>query len=456
MIIDTHCHLDFKDFDKDRPEVIRRAKDAGVGALINVGSTVENSIASVRLSDQYENVYASVGIHPHDASSYGEDALEALRSLAKNTPKVIAIGEVGLDYYRNLSPKDKQAECLAGFARLSKELDKPLIIHSRDAMKETVAILEKETGGRLRGVMHCFSGNAEELERCLGLGLYVSFTCNATFKKAGGLREVIRRAPIERVLLETDAPFMSPEGKRGTRNEPANLVFLAETLAGLYGLSGNDIARITTHNANSLFRLGIKETQKIVYPIRGALYLNITNRCTCDCVFCARSSSDFVKGHNLRLTGDPDLSEIMDQIEKAGRHKEAVFCGFGEPTLRLDIIKEVAKRLKLSGTKVRLVTNGHGNSIHSRSIARELKGIVDKVSVSLNTESSKTYEAICRPSIGNDAYQAVVRFVEECVDAGIETEITCIDMTGVDIEKCREFASKMGASFRVRKLGAVG
>ena len=455
MLIDTHCHLDFKDFDADRDGVIDRAVQAGVGAIINVASSIEGSLRAVALAKQYAMVYATLGVHPHDAKSVTDATIADLKALARQA-KVVAIGEVGLDYYRNLSPKEEQVSAFKKFIHLASDLDLPLILHGREAGQEILEILKREKPKGVRGVMHCFSGDADFLKKCLDLGLYVSFTANITFKKADALRLVARDVPPERLLLETDAPFLAPQALRGKRNEPAYLTHIVGEWSRLLDLSKEDIARITTHNASRLFKLDLAESSKIAYEIRDSLYLNITNRCTNECDFCVRNRTSFVKGHNLRLAEEPSVEEVLGAIGDAGKYREVVFCGYGEPTLRLDVVKAVAKSLKEAGAKVRMVTNGHGDIISGRPIAPELAGFVDRVSVSLNTDTKELYDKFCKPQFGPDSYDSVKRFIAACVAKGIEVEVTCLDLAGVDLAKCEEIALGLGATFRARSLGVVG
>lgn len=456
MIVDTHCHLDFKDFDNDRDGVIDRAKEKGVVRIINVGSSVEGSRHAVELAKKYDIVHASIGIHPHEAESVTDKIIEELTNLA-HQDKVVAIGEVGLDYYRNLSSKDSQQVVFKKFIYLAYRLKLPLIIHSRKADSDMLKILKDEKDKQLTGVVHCFSGSREFLKECLDIGFYISFTCNLTFKKAEALREVAKAAPIERILLETDAPYLSPEGLRGKRNEPARLTYLVDEWVKLSGLSKEDIERITTHNANELFKLNLKEqNSKIAYEIRSSLYLNITNECTNDCHFCVRAQTAFVKGHNLKLDREPTAEEIINVIGDPNRYREIVFCGYGEPTTRLDVVKAVSKKLKVKGAVIRLVTNGHGDLINSRPIVKEIVGLVDKVSVSLNTDKEDMYNKICKPKFGPPSYKAAMNFIKDCVANNIKAEVTCLDLPGVNLKECERIAKYLGASFRSRSLGIVG
>ena len=255
MIIDTHCHLDFEQFASDRGDVIGRAEKAGILYFINVGSNLEGSRESVRLSSEYGNIFASVGIHPHHAGD-PEGALGEIEALAAGK-KVVAIGEVGLDYYKSPSPAPPQKKLFVEFIGLSKKLNLPLIIHNRNADNDTLSILKSEYAVPVRGVLHCFSGERAFLTKALDMGLFISFTCNLTFKNAGNLREVAKHVPLDRLLLETDAPFLAPQAKRGERNEPAYITELRDALSKILGISKIEVEKVTSENAKKLFTLNI-------------------------------------------------------------------------------------------------------------------------------------------------------------------------------------------------------
>ncbi|MEK6564972.1 MAG: TatD family hydrolase [Candidatus Omnitrophota bacterium] len=258
MLVDTHAHLDFSDFDSQRQEVIARAAEAGVKYIINVSSDMRGCLASLDLIKKYENVFASIGIHPHSAAEAGEEDFQRIPELLKNE-KVVAVGEVGLDYYRNLSPQDRQRDLFSRFIGLSLESKLPLIIHSREAEADTIDILKSRAAGlALKGVVHCFSGSRDFCKKCLDLGLYISFTCNVTYKKSEALRELVKYVPSDRLLLETDCPYLSPEGQRGKRNQPSNVRLLAQFVADLRGCSLEEIAKDTSENAIRLFDLILK------------------------------------------------------------------------------------------------------------------------------------------------------------------------------------------------------
>jgi TatD DNase family protein len=456
MLIDTHCHLDFEEFNLDRSEVLKRAEEAGVKYIINVGSSREGSLESIKLAEENENIFATVGVHPHHASVVTDELINFLKEKAKTAKKVVAIGEVGLDYLKSESPKEDQIKAFQKFLTLSMELNLPLVIHSREAQPDTFLILKEVNPKKV--VLHCFSGSEEYLKKYLGMGFFVSFTCNVTYKNAAALRALLRHVPVECLMLETDAPFLPPQEFRGKRNEPAYIKYLCQTAADIYGLSYEDIARITGLNAVNFF--GIKDggcsKNNIVYEIRDSLYLNITNRCTDNCTFCVRNFTDFVKGHNLRIDFEPSGKEIIEAVGDPLRYKEVVFCGYGEPFLRLDVILEVSRALKQKGAYIRVNTNGHGSLIHNRPVASELAGLVDEVCVSLNAESPEKYFNICKPKFGPGTFNSVKEFIRECKSVIPKVSITYIDLEGVDIKKCEALAGELGVGFRKRHINIVG
>ncbi len=252
ILIDTHCHLDSSDFNDDRQEAARRAIDSGVEYIINVGASVKGSKDSVNLALEYPFFYAAVGIHPHEADTVDKDSIGEIEKLAKNN-KVVAIGETGLDYYRNYSEANNQKDLFIALIKLSKNSGLPLVIHSRHAQEDTLKIMREFMP--LKAVVHCFSGNNDFLRECVDMGFFVSFTCNITYKKAEDLRQVVKVAPLERIMLETDAPYLSPEGSRGKRNEPCNVKRVALDIAKIKGVTFEDVARCTTDNAKNFFGL---------------------------------------------------------------------------------------------------------------------------------------------------------------------------------------------------------
>ncbi|MFA5068779.1 MAG: TatD family hydrolase [Candidatus Omnitrophota bacterium] len=259
-MVETHAHLDFPQYDDDRGVVIQRARDCGIKKIINVASNVEGSISSTALAKAYEMVYAACGVHPHEASGVNDAVIESIGRLAASTDKVVAIGEVGIDLYRNLSPADLQYNALTGFLRLSRRLGLPVIFHCRqeslekhDAFDMLFKAMEEALDKPYKGVIHCFSGDRSALFKSLDSGLYISYTCNITYKNAGPLRDVLKLTPVERLLLETDSPFLSPQGRRGLRNEPSYIRNLFKSVSEITGLPEAVIEEQTDKNADDLF-----------------------------------------------------------------------------------------------------------------------------------------------------------------------------------------------------------
>jgi TatD DNase family protein len=441
-------------FDNDRGEVIQRANEASIKYIINVGSDWEGNIKSLELSGEYPNVYSAVGIHPHDAKTLDESLYKKLKKLIKQ-PKVVALGEIGLDYHYLNSPKGVQIDSFRQQIALARDSHLPIIVHSREAKSDALRILREEVSDTT-GVLHCFSGDVDMAKKAMELGFYISLAGPVTFKNAKKLREIARIIPDEFLLIETDSPYLSPVPMRGKRNEPAFLRHTAWIISDIRGISSNDLARITSLNAKRLFKIGeITEKAEIAYKIRNSLYLNITNRCTNRCRFCIRFRASYVKGHNLRLEKEPTALQIIKAIKDPNTYKEVVFCGIGEPFLRLDVVKKVSKWVKEQGGRVRINTNGHGNLIHGKNILPELHGMVDSLSISLDAENDKKYMKICNPTIKN-AFNGVITFIKEAKKFVPEVKLTVVKVPEIDVDKCKALAKDLGVELRVRKFDVVG
>jgi len=254
MFIDTHCHLDFPEFDRDRDEAIRRAKEQGIDAMINIGSSLEGTKKSLQLARQYDFIYATAGIHPHEADKFDKKEENALIEFLKKE-KFVAMGEIGLDYYKNYSKPENQRRLFKSLLKCAKEYNLPLVIHSRNAQEDTLKILKDVWP--VEAVVHCFSGGEDFLKECLQLGFLVSFTCNITYRKADDLRKLVKVSPLDRLLLETDSPFLPPEEFRGRRNEPFYVKFLAGEIARIKEVDMDEVARVTTDNARKFFKIGL-------------------------------------------------------------------------------------------------------------------------------------------------------------------------------------------------------
>jgi TatD DNase family protein len=454
-LIDSHAHIYYRNYAGDFEAMLQRAADAGVDAMLVVGTDIESSRESIELAEKYPQLYAAIGVHPHDAGRVTDPCYDVIRTLALSSSRVVAIGEIGLDFYRDRSPREAQERVFRAFLRMANELGKPVIIHDRDAHRQVLDCLREE--GTRRGVLHCFSGDAAMAAEAVAMGLYISIPGTITYPANEALRDVVRAVSIDRMLVETDCPYLSPVPYRGKRNEPAYVRLAAERLAEVKGLSLEDVARITTKNVRDLFGIRLwDQSTKIAYKIRNSLYLNITNRCSNRCSFCAKFDNFTVKGHNLLLDGEPSFDEIMAAVGQPEGIEEVVFCGYGEPLIRLDLVKRVASELKRRGFPIRINTDGQANLVHGRNILPELAGLVDSISVSLNAPDAGAYGEICNTPYGEAGFEAVCTFIREAQKHIPQVATSAVTVPGVDIDACRRLAESLGAEFRVREYAEVG
>ncbi len=257
MLIDSHCHIQDREFDADREDVLARAKGAGVEYVLAIGSTLSSSRRARDLAQKHSQVFAAVGIHPHNSRDADSGTFNAIRELAASD-RVVALGEMGLDYYRDLSPRNIQQRVFRYQINLARELELPIVIHDRDAHGDTLAILREEKAGEVGGVLHCFSGSLEMARECIAMGFYISLAGPVTFANARRLARVAAGLPLDRLLVETDSPYLTPVPHRGKRNEPAYVVYVAEAVARLQGVSLEEVKGRTRANTMELFRLPIE------------------------------------------------------------------------------------------------------------------------------------------------------------------------------------------------------
>ena len=254
MLIDSHCHLDYLARDGDLDDVIARARAAGVGTMITICTKLSEFEGVRAIAERYDDIYCSVGVHPHEADAEGQGDTERLRTLADH-PKVVGIGETGLDYYYEHAPREQQRSSFRAHIAAARETGLPLIVHSREADDDTAAILQEEHGqGAYPGVIHCFTAGPALARTALALGLYISISGIVTFRKAEELRDIVRDIPLDRLLIETDAPYLAPEPKRGKRNEPAYVAHTATAVAKIKNISTKELTRVTGENTRRLFR----------------------------------------------------------------------------------------------------------------------------------------------------------------------------------------------------------
>jgi len=256
MLIDSHAHLEMPEFSKDLESVIQRAKASGVEYIFTVGTEKKDWKRALEIADSHPRIYAILGVHPHNAKEIDDQTYPTLRDLCRNA-KVKAYGEIGLDFFRNLSPRDLQLKRFREQIGLAKELRLPVVIHDREAHQDTLEILKSERAEECGGIIHCFSGDYEMAKACMDMGFFISIPGSITFKNAEGFRETISRIPLESLLVETDAPFLTPLPFRGKRNEPSYVRYTAQSLAEVKKVSFEKVAEITTENALRVYRLQI-------------------------------------------------------------------------------------------------------------------------------------------------------------------------------------------------------
>lgn len=477
-LIDSHAHLDFDRFDADRAAVLERAERAGVAEVITIGAGrgVEASCAAVDLAATDARVWASVGVHPHDADlgvawegdpaaspsdevmarweAACERALVRLRSLALH-PKVVAVGEAGLDFHYDRSPRDLQRILFRRIVRLAVDLDLPLVIHAREAEDEVAAILDAQGARAVGGVIHCFTGHAGLAEAALKMGFRFGFTGIVTFPAAEAVHAAARDLPLDRLLVETDSPYLAPVPYRGKRNEPAYVVEVARRLAELRGLGFEELAAATVANTRALFDLDRRERVEaaLAYRFKDAVYLNITNRCSLACRFCLKHHGHDLAGYELGLVTEPSPAQVLAAAERALAERsapEVVFCGIGEPLMRPELVAEVGRALRARGQRVRVNTDGLASLVHGRDVAAELVDAVDTFSISLNAHDAATHARLCPSAYGEEAFGAVCAFIRRCVELFDDVTATVVAGTGADEDAARELAASLGAAFRVR------
>ena len=308
--------------------LIRGLLNRGVACVINPGDTIESSRAAIELAKSYPHIYAAVGIHPHNVESMLDSHIEELEQMA-SYEKVVAIGEIGLDYYYDNSPRDVQKRRFVDQIELASRVGLPIIVHNRDAHADTLDIIVENIDKIPGGVMHCFSGSVEMMREFLELGFYISLGGPVTFKNAKRPIEVAREVPLDRLLIETDSPYLTPHPFRGRRNDPGYVPLVAQKIAEIRGIPVEEVAMVTFQNTLNLFNIKYERDgssmDTFVYVLGDALYINLTNRCTNRCDFCIRNENAGVGGYNLWLEREPTAQEVIDLIGDASRYSEVIF-----------------------------------------------------------------------------------------------------------------------------------
>lgn len=450
MFVDTHAHLFYENFKDDIDDVISRAKENGVDYILVPATDLKTAEETLQLCDKYDFIYAAVGIHPHDTKVWDDSLLQQIEKLAAH-PKVVAIGEIGLDYYYDFSPKTQQIKAFKSQLDLALRLELPVIIHNRDSDEDMMEIISSYCSTGLKAQFHCFNASLNDAIEYMKMSHFISFTGNITFKKSEELRNILKHIDLNHLLLETDSPFMTPVPFRGKRNEPAFVKYVADKVAEVHNITTDEVARITSLNVFRMFGIGNKPQTSFTYKLGNALYINVTNRCNADCVFCRRKEDPFLRGYNLGMTKseEPPAELYIKEIGDPKQYDEIVFCGYGEPTIRWDVVKQVAEYVKRNGGKTRLNTNGHGNIINKKDITPEMKNLIDVVSISFNSFNPKQYSNLMK--VDETYYNQMLEFAKRAKQYVQKVVMTVVDFDKVEIEKAKKFIEEeIGAEFRVR------
>ncbi len=450
MFVDTHAHLFYDNFKEDLNEVIQRAKDNQIDYIIVPATDLETAQTAINLSEKYDLIYTSVGVHPHETKDWNKNFLITLEELSSHE-KVVAIGEIGLDYYYDFSPKDKQIEAFKDQIELAIKLGKPVIVHNRDSDKDMMDIISSYCSTDLKVQFHCFNASMSDAMDYIKMNHFISFTGNITYKKSEELRKILKVINVNHLLLETDSPFMTPVPFRGKSNEPSYIKNIVEQISKVKSLTSVEIGKITSINAFRLFGIGEKPNTSYTYLLGNSLYINVTNCCNVDCTFCRRKSDPFIEGYYLGMkkSEEPDAEVYIKEIGDPKKYDEIVFCGYGEPTIRWEIVKTISKYVKENGGKTRLNTNGHGNVINKKDITLEMKGLIDVVSISLNSTNSKQYSELMQTD--EDYFYHMIDFAKKSVQNVEKVVLSVVDLDEVEIEKAKKIAEEeIKAEFRVR------
>jgi TatD DNase family protein len=415
-MIDSHCHLDLPHFEDDFEDTVARAVREGVTALMNIGYDEASARATAGFVERFPFFFGVVGTHPHDASAHSDAHEAELRRLLAH-PRIVGVGEIGLDFYRDHSPRDRQREIFRRMLRLARETAKPVVIHCRDAFEEVLEVLREE-GPAHRGIFHAFSGDEEAARRVIDLGFHLGIGGVATFANAN-LRRTLEALPLDRIVLETDSPYLTPHPYRGNRNEPGYVTLVAQAVAEANRTTLGDIARVTNENFCRAMGVEPEAWPRPVYKIGGSVYIHVAS-------------------------ADPGDLLGIDGVD------ELVMCGPGEPLADVERVVAAARAGKERGWRVRLDTVGQGNAIAGRDVAAELAGVVDEVVVLMYGTAPAAAERAAS-DWGRDArFETAREFVRDAVRAGLETVCEFVAAPRFDVEQCRELAKALGAKYDIR------
>jgi TatD DNase family protein len=417
-MIDSHCHLNLPHFDDDREGVMANAISDGVAAFMNIGYDRESLRNTLELLERYPFMFGAAGVHPHDAAAL-DDTLEADVRGALQHPRVVAVGEIGLDFYRDVAPREVQTEAFRRMIRVARDANRPIVIHCRDSFNEVIEVLTTE-GGTYRGIFHAFSAGEAEARRIFELGFHVGIGGVITYQNAR-LFETVASLPIEKIVLETDSPYLTPHPWRGKRNEPSFIAHVLRAVARAKGLSPAEVDRITTENYLAAMGLAAESLPRPVYRIDDTVYI-------------------------LSASAQPaDLDSFPAEAVE-----EAVIAGLVDPLENMERALGLAARAKELGWRVRLHTPGLANHAAGRDVTKELVGAVDELVVPWFGVTAEQHDSLAFPKVGKEGWESMRDFVRCSAASGIRTVCEFIAQPGFDAEPARALAHELGATYDIR------
>jgi len=449
---DSHCHLHFKHFDDDLEQVVKSSALAGISQIMIPSIDAATAGKSAAIAEKY-GLYSAAAFHPEHLpeDETGETGwLDIRRVLLR--PRTVAVGETGLDYYHRTFSPEKQLIWFLRHIELAESTGYPLIVHSRGAEADVLDHLPSSL--TVPVILHCWGGNEALTDLAVSRGCYIGVGGPLTYRKNDSLRRIIARVPHNRLLSETDSPFLPPEPFRGRRNEPSFTTYIIQSVRDLWDsrMSIENTSYILRENALNAYRLHPESRRAdIVYRHGDSLYVNLTSMCMNSCNFCIRKTSDGVSDYYLMHREDPSEKLILSTLRSfpIEDSEELVFCGFGEPTLRSDVLMKCAGHAAERGVKTRLNTNGLCTSFLPDEEVRKLLGSFDSVSISVNASGSVEYNRVC-PSTVDAPWEHLMKFISMAKASGVKTQLSAVSSSGVDIQRVQTLADRLQLALRIR------
>jgi TatD DNase family protein len=448
VYFDTHCHLCDESYAADLVGVLARAREAAISGILVPGTSTLSSRAAWELASRVPWLHAAAGIHPESAGEASEDDLAGIRRLLPSA-EVIAVGETGIDlHYADGPPAAAQEALFERHIGMAEAFGLTLVVHSRDAEESVMRILGANRPFPV--VLHCWTGSESDAMEASGRGFYIGFAGPVTYPANGRLRRLAAALPRDRVLAETDGPYLPPAPLRGRRNEPSFLVHVVEGIASAWGCPVSAARATLLENSMRALQLGRHRRTDLVYMLNDRIYMNITGQCSNRCRFCIREKSDGIGGFLLRHDAEPDegrLGRLVGMLD-AGEHEELVFCGYGEPTMRPRLLGELAEAASRRGFRVRLNTNGLCLGWLSPEEALGMLAPFDTVSVSLNAPGPEEYRNLCRPA-SPDAWENLLAFIR-LARRVCRVRASAVRFPGLEMDRVRALSRDLGVEFMER------